>query len=170
MNRTRPSIVVTHNSIAALIESQASYRVTMGGSDCIWISAILAPYLRDGIRREISAILEDLLLQVDTVLEPNRYRAAFGQLDEAQKLFETIGITDELPLRDIQLDLSRWGQLALRALQRQHAVEVGRLQDYADEGFRLSPGAVPELGHLVDTIRERVCIKACPEPCEHAAN
>jgi hypothetical protein len=137
----------------------------MGDPDCIRISAILAPYLRDGIRREISAILEDLVFQVDTILEPNRYRAAFGQLDEARELFETIGLTDELPRQDILLDLSRWGRLTHRVLQRQHEVEVRRLQDYAAEGFRLSPGAVPELGQLVDDICKSVCIKACPNPC-----
>jgi len=133
----------------------------MGGRDHIRISAILAPYLRDGIRREISAILEDLLGQVDTVIEANRYHAASDQLDEARELFETIGIADEAPLQDIVLDLSRWGQLTLRVLQRQHEVEVRRLQNYAEEGFRLSPGAVPELGQLVNDIRERACIKAC---------
>lgn len=136
----------------------------MGGSDCIWIPAILVPYLRDGIRREISAILEDLAYQLDTVLKPNSYHAAFGQLDQARELFEAIGITDELPPQDIRLDLSRWPQLTLRVLERQHSVELTCLEDHAAEGFRLSAGAVPELGKLVEEIRERVCIKGCADP------
>jgi hypothetical protein len=132
----------------------------MDGSHCIRIPAILVPYFREGIRGEISAILEDLVSQTETVFEPNSYRAAFSHLDEVRELFETIGITNELPSHDIRLDLSRWSHLMLRVLERQYSVELGCLEDRAVEGLRLSPGAVPELGRLIDEIREKVWIKS----------
>jgi hypothetical protein len=121
-------------------------------SACITITAVLVPYLRAGIRQEISLILESLAIQVEATIDENTFR-------ETLELFEIVGIADQPPTHDLQLELDRWAPLTQRALTHQHAEEVRRLKSYADDGCRLSPGAMPELASFVDEIRTRLARK-----------
>jgi hypothetical protein len=122
----------------------------------VTIGASLVPYLRRGVKRELSATLVLLAFQVDTTLEPTTYYNALARFDDARALFDAVGVSDDREQRDLELDLCRWPRLVLRVLESEHDVEMMRLQDRAAEGFELSIGELPALGSLVSDIRRKV--------------
>jgi len=126
----------------------------------ITVAAPLVPYLRRGVKRELSATLALLAFQVDTVLDHQTYYDAFARLDQARALFDTVGVLDDPAQGDLDVDLDRWPRLVLRALESEYDAEVRRLQDYAAEGvaqgLAISLDELPALGRLVADIRERV--------------
>jgi hypothetical protein len=122
----------------------------------VTITANLVPYLRRGVKRELSATLAILATQVDIALDRTTYYNALARFDDARALFDAVGVTDEPEQVDLELDLSRWPRLLLRALESEYDLEVMRLQDRAAEGFDLSLRELPALGNLVADIRKKV--------------
>jgi hypothetical protein len=126
------------------------------GPGNVTITANLVPYLRKGVKRELSATLAILAFQVDTALDPASYYNALARFDDARALFDAVGVTDQPHQRDLELDLDSWPRLLLKALESEYDIEVMQLQDRSAEGFELSLREVPALGSLVADIRKKV--------------
>jgi hypothetical protein len=122
----------------------------------VTIAANLVPYLRKGVKRELSATLAILASQVEIALDPTTYYNELARLDDARALFDAVGVTDDTEQLDLELDLDRWPQLLLRTLESEYNIEVARLQDRGAEGFELSPREIPALGGLVSDLRKKV--------------
>jgi hypothetical protein len=122
----------------------------------VTVAANLVPYLRRGIKRELSATLVLLAFQIDATLDRPTYHNALARFDEARALFDVVGVSDDPQQRDLELDLCRWPRLVLRVLESEYDVEVMRLQDRAAEGFELSVRELPALGSLVSDVRKKV--------------
>jgi hypothetical protein len=120
------------------------------------IAAKLVPYLRKGVKRELSATLAILAFQVDTALDPTSYYDALARFDDARALLEAVGVSDSAQQRELELDLYRWPRLVLEALESEYNVELMRLQDRAAEGFELPSREIPALGALVAEVRKKV--------------
>jgi hypothetical protein len=126
-------------------------------SPSITIPGPLVPYLRAGLKREISSRLAILQGEIDTELDPETYSAALARLWPATAMFELIGLQDQSEQPDVEVDLGSSARLLLKALEDQHRIEVQRLQDAVADGFHLPEGDVPDLGALVTLIRQQVC-------------
>jgi hypothetical protein len=118
------------------------------------IAASLLPYLREGVKREWSAALTILAIELDTDLDPDSYYKALARFDAARTLFEAV-TASEAP-EPVELDLGRWPRLVLRVLELEYDAEVRRLQDAAAEGFQLPAREIPALERLIVDIREKV--------------
>jgi hypothetical protein len=117
----------------------------------------LVRYLRKGVRGLMAGPLAALSVQTlaengDTALLKRELR----RFDEGRALIEAIGWTDARYERDFDLDIQRWGHLALIALRTEHEREVARHQDAEAQGFALVPKDVPALGRLVARVRDVV--------------
>jgi hypothetical protein len=131
----------------------------------VTIPPSLVKYLRRGVKRELSATLVILAIQVDTVLDPNTYHKAVVRFNETQALFEAIGLTDELqPPANLTLDLDCWPRLVLRALESQYAIELMRRQDAVAEGVELPMRDLPALKTLIADIRKMVGVPRQQQP------
>jgi hypothetical protein len=116
------------------------------------------PYLRAGLKREISSRLAILQDEIDTDLDPETYSAALARLWPATALFELIGLQNQIDEPDVEVDLGgSSARLLLKALEDQHRIEVQRVQDAVADGFHIPEGDVPALGVLVALIRQRAC-------------
>lgn len=122
----------------------------------VTIAGKLVPLLRGGVKRELAANLELLAIQLDTTIDPAPYYAALARFDAARTLLDAIGVSDDPAQLDVELDLGRWPQLVLTALESQHQAELIRLeQAHADE-CDLPTRDVPALGRLVEEVRKQV--------------
>lgn len=123
----------------------------------ITIPAKLVPYLRRGVRSQLSARVETLAVALEGEIEESRYHDALGGFDAARALLDAIGVSSGDAHSDLELDLSASGELVLKALEAQHRSEVARLEDAHAAGVRIPPREVPELGRLVAEVRKEVC-------------
>jgi hypothetical protein len=121
----------------------------------VTVAGRLVRHLRTGVRRELSASLAMLLVEVDTHLDPDTYFRALHRFESARALFDAIGVSDRPDQPDVDLDLDLWPRLILKALESQHDLEVMRLQDAAAAGHTLPVRDVPALRSLVADIREK---------------
>ncbi len=133
-------------------------------SRSVTIPGPLVPYLRAGLKREISSRLAILQGEIDTDLDPETYSAALARLWPATAVFELIGLEDQSDQPDVEVDLSSSARLLLKALETQHRIEVQRLQDAAADGVHLPQREVPELGALVSLIRQKTCARSPHRP------
>jgi hypothetical protein len=122
----------------------------------VTIAASLLPYLREGVKREWSAALTVLAIELDTDVDPDSYYKALARFDAARTLFEAVVASEAPEPVDLVLDLARWPRLVLRVLELEYDAEVRRLQDAAAEGFQLPAREIPALQRLVVDIREKV--------------
>jgi hypothetical protein len=123
----------------------------------ITIPRRLVRYLRKGLRGLIAQPLAALSVQTvaedgDTAL----LKRELKRLDQGRALIEAIGWTDARDERDFDLDIQRWGHLALIALRTEHEREVARHQDAEAQGFTPMPKDVPALGRFVAHLRDIV--------------
>jgi hypothetical protein len=117
----------------------------------------LVRYLRKGLRGLIAQPLAALSVQTlaedgDSALLKRELR----RLDQGRALIDAIGWTDARDEHDFDLDIQRWGHLALIALRTEHEREVARHQDAEAQGFAPMPKDVPALGRLVAHLRDTV--------------
>ena len=122
----------------------------------VTVDAKLLPYLRRGVRRELSDTLAILAFQLDTALDLTTYHDTLAKFDEARALFDAVGVADEPTQIDLELDACRWPRLLLRVLESQYDIEMMRLQDRAAEGFGVPLREMPALRDLVSDVREKV--------------
>ncbi len=122
----------------------------------VTIAANLVPYLRRGVKRELSATLGLLAFQLDTALDRAEYYDALARFDEARALLDAIGVSDDRVQHELELELGRWPRLLLRVLESEYDIEVMRLQDRVAEGFDLPLGEIPALGGLISDVRKQV--------------
>jgi hypothetical protein len=126
------------------------------------IAGSLVPYLRNGLKRELSTTLEILTIELDTTLDPDTYNNALARFYDAQTLFEAVGMTEEPEPADLVLDIGRWGRLALRLLALEYDAELQRLQNATADRVELPLRDVPALRRLVADMRET--LGAPPKP------
>ncbi len=124
--------------------------------DGVTVAAKLVPYLRRGVKRELSDTLAILSFQLDTALDETTYYDALAKFDEARALFDAVGVVEERRQSDLELDARRWPRLLLRALESQYDIEMMRMQDRAAEGFGVPLLEIPALRDLVSDVREKV--------------
>lgn len=122
----------------------------------VTIAGKLVRFLRSGVKREFSASVAILQIQLDTNIDPETYCDALALFDAARTLLDAIGVSDEPEPQDVELDLGRWPQLVLKALESQHEAELTRLEDARASGVDLPTRDVPALGCLVADVRKRV--------------
>jgi hypothetical protein len=122
----------------------------------ILIPGNLVPQLREGVQSKLGSALSILTLAVEGRFDATAYQDALGDFDVARALLDEVGLTDEDPPQDLQLDLSKSPELVLKALERQHRREVERLQDAAADGVPIPPREVPALGSLVAEVRRTI--------------
>lgn len=120
------------------------------------IAGKLVRFLRNGVKQELSASVAILQIELDTTIDPDTYYSTLARFDAARTLLDTIGVSDEPEPQDVELDLGRWPQLLLKALESQHETELMRLQDAHATGVDLPTRDVPALGCLVADIRKKV--------------
>lgn len=129
-------------------------------SSCsVTIPGPLVPYLRAGVKREIGSRLATLQAEIETEFDSETYSAALARLHSATALFDEIGLENESDQPDVEVDLSRWPRLLLKALEGQYRIGVLRdLQEAAAEDIDLPPQRyVVDLGALVSLIRQKTC-------------
>jgi hypothetical protein len=122
----------------------------------VTVAGNLVPYLRGGVRRELSETLATLAFQVDEVLDPSTYYNTLARFDDARALFDLVGVTDEPDQGDLELDLAPWPQLVLRALEW----ELMGLRNRAEEGFESFLRDIPALGGLLSDVRRDIAIRS----------
>ena len=122
----------------------------------VTIKAALVPYLRKGVKEQMSAAIAVLDIELRTVLDPETYDGALTRFHEASELLDTIGTTDEPPSGDLQLDLDRWPRLLQKVLESEYDAEAMHLQDLGHEGFTMPLHEIPALRSLVSAIRNRL--------------
>jgi hypothetical protein len=122
------------------------------------IEGKLVRFLRSGVKLELSASAAIIEAQTaaDTHLKPNTYSRALARFDAARTLLEEIGVSEQLEPHDIELDLTRWPQLLLKALESQLNQELIRLEDAHTDGIDLPPHDLPALACLVADIQKMV--------------
>ncbi len=119
------------------------------------IAGSLVRYLRAGVKRELSAASEIIQVELDTSApDLTTYQAALARFDEGRTLLDSIGFADQDAPADIELDLSRWPQLALRSLEAEHDREATRLQHAAADGVELPLRDIPALDSLLAELRK----------------
>lgn len=118
------------------------------------IAGSLVPYLRKGVKEELSATLVILTIQLDTTLEPATYSNTLARFYDAQALCEVVGLTEEPDPADLVLDLGRWGRLVLKLLELEYDAELKRLQNATADGVQLPLRDVPALRRLVADLRD----------------
>jgi hypothetical protein len=135
-------------------------------SGSVTIPGPLVSYLRAGLRHEIGSRLASLQAEIDTELDPETYSAALERLQSATELFDRIGLENRPDQPDVDIDLSRWARLLLKALEAQYRLAVLRgLQDTAAEDIHLPPQrCVMELSALVSLLRQKTCDPAPRRP------
>jgi hypothetical protein len=128
-------------------------------SGSVTIPGPLVSYLRAGLRHEIGSRLASLQAEIDTELDPETYSAALERLQSATELFDQIGLENRPDQPDVDVDLSRWARLLLKALEAQYRLAVLRgLQDAAADDIHLPPQrCVMELSALVSLLRQKTC-------------
>jgi hypothetical protein len=83
-------------------------------------------------------------------------RRELARFDDARALTDRIGWSDVPDEPDVEVDVSRWPCLILKALQVQHEKETARLADATSAGFTPAPKDVPALGELVAQVRNAI--------------
>jgi hypothetical protein len=127
------------------------------GGTGVTITGKLVRFLRSGVKRELGASVAILAIEVDTNLDPETYYSALARFDAARTLLDAIGLSDDAEPKDVEVDLSRWPRLVLKALESEHDAELIRLESAQASGFDLPTRDVPALGCLVADIRKKVC-------------
>jgi hypothetical protein len=130
------------------------------------IEGKLVRFLRSGVKLELSASAAIIEAQTaaDTHLKPKTYSRALARFDAARTLLDEIGVSEQLEPQDIELDLTRWPQLLLKALESQLNQELIRLEDAHTDGIDLPPRDLPALACLVADIQRMVAAPATHEP------
>jgi hypothetical protein len=124
--------------------------------DSVTIAGSLVRYLRAGVKRQLSAASELLLVELNTTApDLSTYRTALARFDEGRTLLDTIGFAGGPSPADVELDLCRWPQVVLRSLETEYDREVSRLQDAAVHGIELPRSDIPALESLLAEIRKR---------------
>jgi hypothetical protein len=121
-------------------------------ADGLTIPGDLVRYLRQGVKADLIATLEILKIRLDTTVNPGTYRQALACFDEDRSLLDTIGLADEPRQQSIQLDLSRYPRITIKALQEQHRLELLRLETAAIEGFEPPTNNALALSALIEQI------------------
>jgi len=122
----------------------------------VTIPGNLVSFLRSGVKRELAANVELLAIELDATIDPAPYYVALARFDAARTLFDAIGVSDDPAQPDVALDLGRWPQLVLAALESQHQAELIRLEQAHAGEFDVPTRDVPALGRLVAEIRKQV--------------
>jgi hypothetical protein len=130
--------------------------VNPSGGGNVTIAGKLVRFLRSGVKRELSANVAILQVELDTDLDPETYYGALARFDAARELLDVIGVSDVPEPQDVELDLGRWPQLVFEALKSQHEAEITRLEDARASGVDLPTRDVPALGCLVADVRKKV--------------
>jgi hypothetical protein len=114
--------------------------------------------LRKGIRSEVGSAAEHLgLLMHDVGVIPDApFRVAKRDLDAAHAVLDHIGLRDSKEPEDVEFGLSDEPLLVLQTLQKQHTVELLRLQDAEADGIQLSADGVHRLGEFVEQLTLQV--------------
>ena len=120
----------------------------------VTVPANLVPYLRDGAKLELIAVL-DVLIEVLNGTDLRAYRASFAALDEARGLIDAVGFLDNARQPDVELDLDRWPRLVLKVLQHQYRAEVERMQDATSLHLNAPMREIPALRGLITEVCER---------------
>jgi hypothetical protein len=130
------------------------------------IEGKLVRFLRSGVKLELgtSAAIIEAQTAAEAHLKPDTYHRALARFDAARTLLDEIGVSDEREPQDIELDLERWPQLLLKALESQLDQELIRLEDAHADGIDLPPRDLQALGCLVDDIRSKAGAPATHEP------
>jgi hypothetical protein len=123
----------------------------------VLIEGKLVRFLRDGVKREFGA---NAAILVVTAAETNpnlkTHDGALARFDEARTLLDEIGVSDQLEPQDVEIDLGRWGELALKVLESQLDRELIRLEGAHAEGTDLPPRDLQALASLVADIGTKV--------------
>ena len=130
------------------------------------IAGKLIRFLRRGVKLEPGENATIIVAQCapDTHLEPKTYYRALARFDAAQTLLEEIGVSEQRKPQDVELDLSCWPRLLLKALESQLDQELIRLEGAHADGDNLPPRDLQALGCLVANMRRKVGAPATHEP------
>jgi hypothetical protein len=132
--------------------------------DSVTIAGKLVRFLRNGVKRELSASVAILATQVgdntldtsDISIDPEVYYCALARFDGARTLLDAIGLSDQPEPPDVELDLERWPRLVLKALETELDTHLIRLEDAHNDGIDLPRRDVPDLECLVVDIRAKI--------------
>lgn len=132
------------------------------------IEGKLVRFLRNGVKQELgtSAAIIEAQTAAEAHLKPDTYHRALARFDAARTLLDEIGLSDELQPQDVELDLERWPQLLLKALESQLDQELIRLEDAHADGIDLPPRDLQAHRCLVDDIREKTGAPARQAPAQ----
>jgi len=119
----------------------------------VTVAGSLVRYLRSGVKDEMARAIDILQAELDTSLTPATFRCALARFDDSRTLFEMIGLIDEPKPVDVELDLSRWPRLVLKALGSEYDKEVQRVQDAAAAGIEIPARDIPDLQKLLAEVR-----------------
>jgi hypothetical protein len=122
----------------------------------VTVAGSLVRYLRSGVKEEMAGAIEILQAELDTNLTPATFRTALRRFDDSRTVLEMIGFVDEPNPVDVQLDLSRWPQLVLKALGSEHSKKVQRVQDAAAAGIKMPRRDISGLESLLAEVRTRL--------------
>jgi len=125
-------------------------------SGTVTVAANLVRHLRAGVKREISASLSVLQVEMDIEnTDPAVYKGARGRYESATALFDVIGVADDPDQSDIELALVPWTRELFRALESQLDSERMRLERAEEQGLSLTRKDLPGLAELVEEVRRR---------------
>jgi hypothetical protein len=127
-------------------------------SDIVIVDASLVSYLRRGLRVEVGVAAEritTMMLVMEAEPAPEAVDRAHEILEAAYALRRRIAPREDQTQESLELNLSSDAQLVFRALAREHAAELDRLQERAayglDSGVRGKE--IQALGELVMEVK-----------------
>jgi hypothetical protein len=119
------------------------------------VAGPLVRHVRSGAARELRDAVADMQEELDTTIDPARWKSTLGAFDEARALLDFLGVEDDPKQGAIVLDLGRWPRLILRLLEDEYDSEVRRLRDAQHEGHDLPSNHISELERLANEVRRR---------------
>lgn len=130
-------------------------------TDEVTIAAPFVPRFRNGLKRELGAIVDILRVELDVELTPERWKTALASFTDGCELLEVVGLTDDPPQPDLALDVRRWPQLVLKVLEAEYHDGLRRIRDAEADGFdpKMIARHVPAFGALVKEVQQRTGIK-----------
>jgi hypothetical protein len=141
-------------------------------TDELTIAGPLVRYLRRALRRKLGVRLDILRVGLEDQPTPHltsdeiaeavgQWDRALASFNEGCELLALIGLTDDPVQADVEIDLRRWGRLALGALEVEYREGLGRKRDAEADGFNpdLIARDATALGELVQEIQKRTGIR-----------